>query len=85
MKNPNLNLEQEVAMLRAEVRRLRRLLEGAVLMVGVGLMILFPGLLTIGISLAVMILFGFVVSPHRRMILRPLLNRKTSDDIYREG
>ena len=81
MDDPNTKLEREVAELRAEVRRLRLLVEGGVLIVGIGLVILFPGLLSVGISLGVLILFGLLVSRQRRLIFHSLFARREADDV----
>ncbi len=81
MDSPNTKLEQEVSELRAEVRRLRLLVEGGVLIVGIGLVVLFPTLLVAGISLGVLILFGFLVSRQRRLIFRSLFTRREVDDV----
>jgi hypothetical protein len=80
MDNPNTKLEREVSELRAEVRRLRLLVEGIVLIVGIGLVVLFPTLLVAGISLGVLILFGFLVSRQRRMIFRSLFQKRETHE-----
>jgi len=76
MDNQNTQLQREVQELRAEVRRLRYLIEGAILIVSIGLMALFPNLLVIGISLGGSVLFGFVVSRQRRMIFQYLFQKR---------
>ena len=76
MDDQNTQLQQEIQELRAEVCRLRHLIEGAILIVSIGLVALFPNLLVIGISLGVLILFGFVVSRQRRMIFQSLFQKR---------
>jgi hypothetical protein len=81
MDIPNTELEREVAELRAEVRRLRFLVEGGVLIVGIGLVVLFPSLLVAGIALGAFVLFGFLVSRQRRLIFQSLFTRREVDDV----
>lgn len=76
MDNQNTQLQRDVQELRAEVRRLRYLIEGAILVASIGLVVLFPNLLVIGISLGMFILFGFVVSRQRRMIFHSLFQKR---------
>ena len=76
MDNPNTRLEREVQELRAEVRRLRHLIEGTILIATIGVMVLIPNLLVIGISLGVLILFGFLVSRQRGMIFQSLFQKR---------
>ena len=80
MDDQNTKLEREVAELRTEVRRLRFLVEGGVLIVGIGLVVLFPSLLIAGISLGVLITFGFLVSRQRRLIFRSLFQKREIHD-----
>jgi hypothetical protein len=72
MDDPNTQLQQDIRELKAEVRRLRLLIEGVVLIIGIGLVLLIPNLLVMGISLAGLILFGFLVSRQRKLIFRSL-------------
>ena len=76
MDDPNTQLQREVQELRAEVRRLRYLVEGAILIISIGLVVLIPNLLIVGISLGVLILFGFLVSRQRGMIFQSLFQKR---------
>jgi hypothetical protein len=76
MEDLDKQLQREVQELRAEVRRLRYLIEGAILIVSIGLVLLIPDLLVVGISLGVLILFGFLVSRQRRMIFTSLFHKR---------
>jgi hypothetical protein len=80
MDDKNMQLQQEVQELRAEVRRLRYLIEGAILIISIGLVVLIPNLLVIGISLGVLILFGFLVSRQRRMIFHSLFRKRETHE-----
>ena len=73
-------LLREVRELRAEVRRTRHLVEGAVGIVALGLVLLFPQLLVVGLALGAFILFGFLVSPFRRAIFSSIFRKRESDD-----
>ena len=76
MDDQNTQLQREVRELRAEVRRLRYLVEGAILIISIGLVVLIPNLLIVGISLGVLILFGFLVSRQRGMIFTSLFHKR---------
>ena len=80
MDDPNKQLRQDIQELRAEVRRLRLLIEGIVLIIGVGLVLLIPNLLVLGISLVGLILFGFLVSRQRRLIFHSLFQRRDKQE-----
>jgi hypothetical protein len=80
MDNSNTKLQREVQELRAEVRRLTYLIEGAILILSIGLMVLIPDLLVVGISLGVLILFGFLVSRQRRTIFQSLFQRRGTNE-----
>jgi hypothetical protein len=81
MSDQSTKLEREVSELRAEVRRLRRAIQGMVLIVCLGLVLLFPNLLDVGVFLGALILFGFLVSRQRRLIFRSLFTKRCADDV----
>ena len=76
MDDQNTQLQREVRESRAEVRRLRYLVEGAILIISIGLVVLIPNLLIVGISLGVLILFGFLVSRQRAMIFTSIFHKR---------
>ena len=69
------NLRREVKELKAEVRRLRRMVEAGFVLLGIAVAIFFPGLLLIVLAVAMMILFAFLVSPVRGLIFSSLLQK----------
>ena len=77
MNDQESRLEREVQELRAEVRRLRRLLEGVCILIGLAVVILFPQLALVIGSLAVLILFAFLVSPVRGLIFSSIFHRQS--------
>jgi hypothetical protein len=80
MEESNTQLQREIQELRTEVRRLRHLIEGAILIISIGLVVLIPNLLIMGISLGVLILFGFLVSRQRRLIFQSLFQKRGTGD-----
>ena len=80
MDDRNTQLQREVRELRSEVQFLRRLVEGVVLVIGIGLVVLIPSLVVFGIALGGMILFGFLVSRQRRMIFQSLFRKRRIHD-----
>jgi hypothetical protein len=81
MENSELKkLERDVQELRAEVRRTRHLLEGAVAVITVGLLILIPQLFIVVLAMGALILFGFLVSPLRRIIFQSLFQKRQADE-----
>jgi hypothetical protein len=74
-------LQREVRELRAEVRRMKHFIEGAVLIGTIGVVALFPSLLLVAIALVVLILFGFLVSPLRRTIFQSLFQKERTDEL----
>jgi hypothetical protein len=76
MNDSHSNLHREVCELKAEVRRLRRLIEGSILIIALGLVMVFPNLLVVSISLGVLILFGILVSRQRLLIFNSFLRRR---------
>ena len=80
MDDRNTQLQRDIQELKAEVRRLRHLIDGAILIVSIGLVMLIPNLLIVGISLGVLIIFGFLVSRQRRMIFRSLFQKRETHE-----
>lgn len=68
MSDNEIQLAREVSELKAEVRRLRRLIEGAFIVLGVAAIVLYPGILVLVASFCILCLFAFLVSPVRRLI-----------------
>jgi hypothetical protein len=75
MDDADKNLRTEVLELKAEVRRLKRIIEGGIIILCLVLLILFPGLLTFAIATAGLILFACLVSPVRGMIFSYIFKR----------
>jgi hypothetical protein len=78
MSDSNSHLHREISELKSEVRRLRHLVEGSIVIVASGLVFLFPNLLVIGASLGVLILFGFLVSRQRLLIFKSLIRKRSA-------
>jgi hypothetical protein len=82
MDQPDIHqLQREVRELKAEVRRMRHLIEGVVLIVAIGAVLLFPNLPVIAIALAGFILLGILASPLRRTIFQSLFQKERTDDL----
>ena len=85
MKTPNMNddksrLEREVQELRAEVRRLRRLIEGIVIVLGLAAMLIFPQIAIWPLGVACLSFFAFLVSPVRSMIFSSIFRKRDEDE-----
>lgn len=80
MNDTETRLRQEVQELRAEVTRLRRAVECGLAVIAVAAAVIFPDLLRVGIFVGVMIIFAFLVSPVRRLIISSY--RKPHTDGY---
>ena len=76
MNDNEFKLQREVKELKVEVRRLRHTVEGALVVVGLIAILIFPQLLIWAAALAVLILFGFLVSPKRRMIFSYFFHKR---------
>jgi hypothetical protein len=68
MNDNELKLQREIRELKAEVKRLRRLIEGAVAVIGLGVVIVFPQVAVFALGLVVASFLAFLVSPVRRLI-----------------
>jgi len=79
MNDNEFRLQREVQELKTEVRRLRRLIEGAFAVVGVATVAMFPQILVYVLSIAGLCLFAFLVSPVRRMIFSSILHKRGED------
>jgi hypothetical protein len=75
MDEADTKLRQEFQELKAEVRRLKRIIEGGIIIFCLILLILFPQLLIYVFSTAGLVLFGCLVSPVRGMIFSYLFKR----------
>jgi hypothetical protein len=73
-------LQREVQELKAEVRRLRRTVEGAFIVVGLVAVLICPQLLVLVAGIAALILFAFLVSPVRRMIFTSIFYKRDSHE-----
>lgn len=69
-------LQREVQELRSEVRHMRRILEAFVTVAALGIVVLFPTLAGVAVGIGALVLFGFVVSPYRRLIFESLSRRR---------
>lgn len=76
MNDSELKLQREVRELRAEVRRLRRLMESTIVVTGIGVVIVFPQLAVLALYLVVGIFFVFLVSPVRRLIFSYIFGKR---------
>jgi hypothetical protein len=76
MSDNESRLEREVQELRAEVRRLRRMMEGGFVAAGLAVAIIFPQLAWLVLAVAVLIFFAFLVSPVRRMIFSSIFHKR---------
>ena len=80
MNDNEFRLQREVRELKAEVRRLRRLIEGALVVVGLGVVIIFPQLAAFALGLAVICFLAFLVSPVRRLIFSYIFGKRDSHE-----
>ena len=76
MSDNEFRLQREVRELKSEVRRLRRLIEGAFVIVGLGVVIVFPQLAVYALGLVVPIFLAFLVSPVRGLIFSYLFGKQ---------
>jgi hypothetical protein len=68
MSDDEFRLQRQVQQLKAEVRHLRRTIHGGLAAIVLIVLIIVPQLLVPAAGLGAAILFGFLVSPYRRMI-----------------
>jgi hypothetical protein len=80
MNDSESKLQREVHELRAEVRRLKRMVEGVFVVVVVAIAVIFPQLLVLAACVGVLILFAFLVSPVRRMIFTSIFHKRDSHE-----
>jgi hypothetical protein len=78
MNDDEFRLQREIQELKAEVRRLRRTIEGGFVAVILVIAMLFPQILVLAACLGVLILFGFLVSPYRQMIFSSFSRKRDS-------
>ena len=76
MNDNEFKLQREVRELKAEVRRLRRLVEGAIVVIGLGVVIVFPQLAVFALGLVVVSFLAFLVSPLRRLIFSYIFGKR---------
>jgi hypothetical protein len=76
MDDIDFKVKREVQELRAEVRRLRRTIEGGFVVIGLAAVVLFPQLLMLALVIGVLVLFAFLVSPQRRMIFKSIFRKR---------
>jgi len=76
MSDSESRLEREVQELRAEVRRLKRVVEGCIIVGCLAVGLIFPQLLVLALAIAVLVLFAFLVSPVRRMIFSSIFHKR---------
>ena len=76
MNDNEFKLQREVRELKAEVKHLRRLVEGAIVVIGLGAVIVFPQLAVAALGLVVGIFFVFLVSPVRRLIFSYIFGKR---------
>jgi len=80
MSDSESKLQHEVQELRAEVRRMKRTVEGVFVAVVVAIAVIFPQLLVLAACIGVLILFAFLVSPVRRMIFTSIFQKRDSHE-----
>lgn len=76
MSDNEFRLQREVQELKAEVRRLRRMIEGGFIVIGLAAVVIFPQLLMLALGIAGLVLFAFLVSPVRRLIFSSMFHRR---------
>ena len=75
MSDLDFKVKREVQELRAEVRRLRRTLEGGFVVIGLAVIVVFPQLLLFAVAVAVITFLAFLVSPVRHLIFDHIFHR----------
>ena len=76
MSNNEFRLQREVQELKAEVRRLRRTIEGGFVVIGLAAVVICPQLLMFALIVPAAILLTLLVSPARRFVVSYLLNKQ---------
>jgi hypothetical protein len=76
MNDIDFKVKREIQELRAEVRRLRRIVEAGFVTAGLAVAMIFPQFLMLAIFICVMVLFAFLVSPVRRMIFTSFFDKR---------
>jgi hypothetical protein len=82
MSDIDFKLKWEVQELRAEVRRLRRLVEVGLVIGALAAMLIFPHLVMLALAIGVLVLFAFQVSPVRNLIFSFIFRK---GDKYESG
>jgi len=75
MSETDFKMKREIEELRAEVRRLRLTVEAGLVIAGLAAVIVFPQLLRLALVIGVLVIFAFLVSPLRRMILTSIFDK----------
>ncbi len=76
MDDIDFKVKREVQELRAEVRRLRRTIEGGFVVIGLAAVVIFPQLLMLALVIGVLVLFAFLVSRQRGMIFTSIFHKR---------
>lgn len=76
MNDNEFKLQRQVQELKAEVKRLKRMIEGTFVIIGLGVVIIFPQLAVLALFVAVLCLFAFLVSPVRRLIFSYIFGKR---------
>lgn len=76
MSDNEFRLEKEVHELKAEVKRLRRMIEGAYVVIGLAAVIIFPQFLWYVVGIVGAIFFACLVSPVRHLIFSSVFQKR---------
>jgi hypothetical protein len=76
MSDNEFRLQREVQELKAEVRRLRRTVEGGFVVIGLAVVVICPQLLMFALIIPAAILLTLLVSPARRYVVMYLSHKQ---------
>jgi len=76
MNDNEFRLQREIRELKAEVRRLKYVVEGGCVVIGLVAAIVFPQVLLIAAGIAAAILFACLISPVRRLIFSSFFTKR---------
>lgn len=71
---------QEINNLKAEVRRLRRIIQYGVTTIALAVLLAFPQLFRLAFIVGLLILFALLISPVRHLIFPKLFKKKAGPD-----